>query len=228
MPSLPVSSPDPVGSAPWVDGAGLTSDLRLDDVALPAAVTLDMCAEASTDFLYARSGHQFRFHDVVVRPNQPGGCGYGATEIELPSPVVADSVVVTIGGVVLPTSAYTLYSGHTLVRTDGESWPVSSSLSEVSGGDWSIAFRYGQDVPMSGILACRELAIHVALACSGKVSKIPARATSLSRGGLSINLMRGEKTGIPLVDDFVQWSNPNRLMGRGSVVSPDTVRLLRT
>lgn len=212
----------------WVSGQSLVGEPRLDDANMPPGITFDMCAEAATDFLYARSGRRFRLHDAVVRPNQSGWCGSDGTEIDLPSPVVAGSVVVTIDGVVLSTSAYKLYDGHLLVRTDGDFWPLSSSLSSPSGTDWSIAFTVGEAPWMSGVLACRELAIHVALALSGKPSKIPARATSLSRGGVSINLMRGSKTGIALVDDFLQSANPHNLMGRGSVVSPDTVRLLST
>lgn len=212
----------------WVSGQSLVGDTRLVGADMPPGVTFDMCAEAATDYLYARSGRRFRLHDVVIRPNQAGcGCsvGCGEMEIELPAPVVADSLVITIDGVLLDSSAYRVYGGYLLVRTDGSPWPLCAHLSSPGGIDWSIALAHGQSPPMNGILACRELAIHIALALSGKQSKIPARATSVSRGGVSINLMRGQSTGIPLVDDFLKAVNPNGLMGRGSVTSPDTIRL---
>jgi hypothetical protein len=234
VPTLPAGPPEPSGSAAWVAGASLASDKRLDDVELPADVTLDNCAEGATRYLYMRTGRRFRIHNAVVRPNQAGcGCSiddcYGSMELELPSPVVAGSVVVTIDGLVLDPSAYRLYGGHLLVRSDGSYWPVCSHLSSPAGVDWSIAFTHGQVPPMDLILACRELAIHTAMALSGKVSKIPARAISVSRGGLSINLMRGQQsTGIPLVDDAIRAENPYGLTGRGSFTSPDTIRLSST
>jgi hypothetical protein len=197
---------------------------------MPPEVTFDMCAEAATEILYKRSGRRFRVHAALLRPNQSGcGCSisdcYGQSELDLPSPVVADSIVATIDGVVLPTTSYKLYSGHLLVRTDGGYWPMCVHLSSVTGVDWSLAFSFGEGPGMDGILACRELAIHIALSLCGKVSKIPARATSVSRQGVSINLLRGKRFGIALVDDFLDASNPNGLMGRSSVMSPDTIRL---
>lgn len=231
MPTLPVGTPDPSGSDPWVPGSSLASDPRLDDVALPPDVTFDMCSEAATEFLYKRSGRRFRILNTVVRPNRSGvqcWCVDGVTELTLPSPVVAGSVTVTIDGVVLDSSAYQLWSGHLLVRSDGLAWPVCSHLASPDGTDWSIAFSTGQTPGMDGILACRELAIHVAMSLSGKQSKIPARATTLSRGGLSINLMRGARTGIAIVDDFLDSTNPERLTGRPSAMSPDTIRLSRS
>lgn len=214
----------------WVSGQSLVGDPRLRDADMPPGVTFDMCAEAATDFLYGRSGRRFRVRDVVVRPFRSGCCGVCMVEtrLELPGPVAGGSVVITIGGVVLDPSAYRLYDGHTLIRVDGGGWPVCAHLSQPGGGDWSIAYPKGEEPPMDGLLACRELAIHTALALSGKPSKIPARATSVSRGGMSINLMRGESTGIPLVDDFLKDVNPGRLMGRGSVTSPDSIQFLTT
>lgn len=233
MPTMPVGSPDPSPTAPWISGDAVAADPRLDDAQLPPEITHDMCAEAATEYLYKRSGRRFRFHNTVIRPLRRGcGCSqecWADTEIELPGPVVASSLVVTIDGVVLDSSRYELYDGHTLVRTDGGTWPICSHQGTPIGTDWSIAFTYGQQVEMDGIVACRELAVHVAMALSGKPSKIPARATSVSRGGVSINLLRGrDRTGIPLVDDFLDAVNPYRLTGRGSVVSPDTIRLSRT
>lgn len=231
MVTLAVGTPEPVGSDPWVPGASLASDPRLDDVNLPPEVTFDMCAESATNYLYKRSGRQFRIHNAVIRPNQSGcGCSvtdcYGSTELDLPSPVEPASIVVTLAGAVLSPSAYRLYDRHLLVRTDGLFWPVCAHLSSPIDTDWSIAFTHGQGPPMDGILACRELAIHVAMALSGKVSKIPARAISVNRAGTSINLMRGQQsTGIALVDDFLREANPHGLMGRGSFTSPDTIRL---
>jgi len=242
----------------WVSGASLASDRRLDDVNLPADVTFDMCAEAATNFLYIHSGRRFKVHDVVVRPNRAGcdcvpfwtgfGLGMGTgrsaywqdTEFALRSPVVANSVVVTIDGVVLSPAAYKVYDKSLLVRTDGRVWPICSHLSAPDGVNWTIAYSWGQPPDMGGILACREYAIHVALALSGKISKIPARATGLTRGGLSlgigapqnrrsgISIPVARRTGIPLVDDWLDAVNPHGLMSRPTVTSPDSIRLSST
>lgn len=232
MPTLPAGSPDPVGSDPWISGEAIASDPRLEDTTMPAEITYEMCAEAATEYLYKRTGRRFRLHAVTFTPNLSGACGCSMdcldTEIELPGPVDPDSIVATIAGVVLDPSAYKLYGGSTLVRTDGGYWPMCWHLSSPAGLDWSIAFTYGQLPGMDGILACRELGVHYALAACNKQSKIPARAVTLSRGGLSLNLLRGRRTGIALVDDYLDSSNPENLRGRGSVVSPDTIRLSRS
>ncbi len=234
MPTLPAGTPEPTGIGPWVTGASLASDPRLaaPAVTMPPEATYDMCAESATETLYKRTGRRYRTHAVTLVPNQTGcGCSiddcYGTTEVDLPSPVVEGTVVVTIGGVVMDSGSYALYDRRTLVRTDGGFWPTCGHLGDPTGVSWSISLTYGQVPPMDGILACRELAIHVALALCGKQGKIPARAVSVSRGGVILGLSRGEKTGIALVDDFLEASNPNGLRGRGSVSSPDTIRLSR-
>lgn len=224
IPSVPSASQ-------WVTGASLLDEPRLSDANMPPSVTLDMCATAATDFLYKRSGRRFRLHDVVLRPNQIGcGCSidcYGLAELDLPGPILDGSLLVIIDGVLLTDSSYRLWDGHLLVRTDGLLWPVCGHLSTLNGTDWAIYLTHGSGPDMDGILACRELSIHIALALCGKVSKIPARATSVSRQGVSINLARGRRTGIALVDDFLLSCNPHDLMGRPSVMSPDTIRLSR-
>lgn len=251
MPTLPVGSPEPAGSDPWITGDSLAGDQRLNEVALPAAVTLDMCCESATDYLYQATGRRFRVLSETVYPNVAScGCwGLGSTEylsdwssivtreVVLRSPVVADTVVVTIDGVVVDPSSYGLYDRERLVRHDGVPWPACPHLNTPVGGPtWSIAYSYGQPPPMNLILACRELAIHDALAMSGKPSKIPARAAGITRGGLSMQSVRGPNrangrggenrhlTGIPLVDDAITALNPSGLTGRGSVMSPDSIR----
>ena len=221
-------------TTPWVTGASLASDPRLSDVALPVDVTLDQCAESATEFLYKRTGRRFRTFTTTVRPNVANVCGcsiedcWSNRELSLPGPVAPESLVVVIDGVTLPSTAYKLYDGHLLVRQDGGSWPTCAHLSVPAGasGSMSITFTRGEAPGMDAILACRELAIHVAMALSGKPSKLPARATGVQRRGLSLNLLRGlKRTGIPLVDDLLDSTNPNDLPGRGSVMSPDTIRL---
>lgn len=225
----------PPASTSWVPGASLASDPRLNDVALPADVSLDDCAMSATEYLFKRTGRRFRITTTTVRPNVANICGcsiedcFSSRELSLPGPVAPESVVVTIEGVTLPESAYTLYDRHLLVREDGGYWPMCSHLSQPSNLAWSITFARGESPGMDGILACRELGIHVAMALSGKPSKLPARATGVQRRGLGLNLLRGlKRTGIPLVDDFLDSTNPHDLVSRGSVTSPDTIRLSRS
>lgn len=225
-----------VGALPagqWIRGESLLTDPRLVQANMPPEVTLDMCAASATETLYKRTGRRYRIHAVTIGPLARGcGCSiddcYGTTEVELPSPVVAGTVIVTIGGAVMSPTLYAVYDKRTLVRTDGGWWPICGHLGDPTGVSWSIALSYGALPGMDGILACRELAIHVALALCGKQGKIPARAVSASRGGVTLGLSRGEKTGIALVDDWLEAENPNGLRGRGSVSSPDTIRLYRT
>ena len=232
MPTLPVSSVDQ--STPWVSGDSLASDPRMVEAVLPPDVTADDCAMSATEYLFKRTGRRFRTFAFTIRPNALNVCGcsitdcWSSTELSLDGPVAPESLVVVVGGVTLAESAYTLYDRSLLVRQDGGYWPVCQHLSVPDGqeGTFSISGVRGELPGMDLILACRELAIHVALALSGKPTKIPARATGVQRRGLSLNLLRGlNSTGIPLVDDAIRASNPNNLMGRGSVMSPDTIRL---
>ena len=232
MPTLPIGSAEQL-SGPWVSGASLASDPRMEEAELPPDVTADDCAMSATEYLYKRTGRRFRTFAFTIRPNALNMCGcsitecWSSTELDLDGPVAPESLVVVVDGVTLPSTAYTLYDRHLLVREDGSYWPTCQHLSVPDGpeGSFSISGTRGELPGMDGILACRELAIHVALALSGKPSKIPARATGVQRRGLSLNLLRGlNSTGIPLVDDYVRSTNPNNLMGRGSVMSPDTIR----
>lgn len=231
----------------WISGDSLLGDPRMDDALLPPGITPDTCALAATDYLYARSGRRFRVHAEVVRPVRlegrwPCDCWtslrewMARTEITLKAPVVPESLVVRINGVVLASSAYRLFDRRVLVRIDGQAWPTCMHLASPLGTDWSIAYSWGQAPSTMGLLACRELAIHYAMAESGKSSKLPGRATSVSRGGVSMNLLRAlrrtgvalvdDRTGIALVDDWLDSVNPHNLIGRGSVESPDTIALL--
>lgn len=232
MPTLPFSSIDQ--SVPWVSGDSLASDPRMEEAELPPDVTADDCALSATEYLFKRTGRRFRTFAFTIRPNRLSMCGcsitdcWSSTELSLNGPVAPESLVVVVDGVTLPSTAYTLYDRSLLVREDGGYWPVCQHLSVPDGqeGTFSISGTRGELPGMDGILACRELAIHVALALSGKPSKIPARATGVQRRGLSLNLLRGlRSTGIPLVDDYVTSTNPNNLQGRPSVMSPDTIRL---
>jgi hypothetical protein len=236
VPTLPVGSVDQL-SGPWVTGASLASDPRWVEADLPPDVTADDCAMSATEYLFKRTGRRFRTFTATVRPNPLSMCGcsinecWSSTELTLPGPVAPESLVVVIDGVTLGSTAYTLYDAYLLVREDGLYWPTCQHLSVPDGqeGTFSLTFTRGELPGMDGVLACRELAIHVALALSGKPSKIPARATGAQRRGLSLNLLRGLKsTGIPLVDDYVRSTNPNDLQGRPSVMSPDTIRLSRS
>ncbi len=229
----PFATPATLPDNQWIRGESLLTDKRLAQAEMPPEVTLDMCAMSATETLYKRSGRRYRVHAETLVPNQTGcGCSiddcYGTTEVDLPSPVIEGSVVVTIGGVVLDPSRYAVYDRRTLVRTDGLWWPICGHLGDPTAVSWSISLNFGQLPAMDGILACRELAIHVALALCGKQGKIPARAVSMTRGGVTLGLGRGSKTGIALVDDWIEAVNPNGLSGRGSVSSPDTIRLSRT
>lgn len=227
----------------WITAQSLADESRLADVQLPAGVSIDDCIQAASDVLYRRSGRRYALRTATIRPNHlrsgctayGGPCDDHVAELSLPRPVVEDSITVTIDGAVLPTSEWSLYDRHILVReTLGLGWPCCQSLAVPLGevGTWSVAFAHGNQPPMTGLLACRELSIHVALSLSGKSSKLPSRAVSVSRQGISVSLQRSMKggtlqqrpTGISLVDDFLEAVNPNNLSRQGRVASPDTIR----
>ena len=212
----------------WISFTELATDTRVSDVQLPPEITLDHCCEAATDLLSRWSGQQYGVSTTTVG----WGSGPGdSTHLRL-APNATSILSVVVDGVVLPASAYHLYDGSLLVRQDGRVWPCRGPLSSALDlpGTWSIESTHGPLPPRIGLMACRELAIWIAQSFTNKASRVPNRATSVSRGGITVQISRARmedgtySTGIPIVDDFLNAVNPYGLRRRSRVASPDLVR----
>lgn len=238
----------PPAAGRWISAESLRDEPELTDVKLPSGVTLDDIVVASTDLLDLWVGPgRYGSRSETIRPNRSssrcGGdsCDAWTYEQRLAGPTLPGSIVVVVDGVTLSSTAYLLVDGDTLVRVDGRPWPCCQRIEAPFGspGTWSISYTWGKAPKKIGEIACRALAINIALRLSGKPSKLPPGTVSVAARGLSLNLARqhdrtgrrqGKQnvfTGIAVVDDFVFAENPNGLSRRATVTSPDSVRRTR-
>lgn len=160
------------------------------------------------------------------------GCGcdgacewYGDRAAHLPGPVVHDDehlITVVINGDVIANTDWVL-EGDVLYRV-GEAWP-KQNMNRASGedGTWSVTYWRGQPVPRGvGRYVC-ILAAEILKASNGEKCELPANARRVVRQGISLELdplaiLSGGRTGILVIDRWLQSVNPNKLMQPPSVL----------
>lgn len=244
-------------TVPWVAPDGLAKQ--------PAGVDLDECCLVASKLLYVLSGRKYRIASATVRPHAVNdvcaclprwapamqnnwaavfdwgrwdGCGCGlAAGLVLPGPVSSVSTV-TVDGVVLDPSQYTLYSHRRLVRmadpatNAAQGWPCCQRLDlpSTEPGTWEVEYSFGEPPDEAAVAACAELALQLALARSGdSACKLPSRVVSISRQGITIPLLDPQKfldqgrTGLYLVDVWLAAVNPKGRRRRPSIMSPETI-----
>lgn len=158
-----------------------------------------------------------------------GGCGCaGLSEVVLWGTVGAIEEV-KVDGLVLDPTAYRL-DGRRLVRTDGDVWPLCQDLAlpDTEAGTWSVTYTPGITVDGLGAAAAGLLAGEYVKACSGGDCDLPDTVTSVVRNGVTMTLSPGlfpdNKTGIRVVDSYVERYNPYGLRAAPAVWSPDLHR----
>lgn len=168
----------------------------------------------------------------------PAGCGgcrgscscTEISEVVLPNPVQSITTV-KLDGAVAPTGSYRLDNNRLLVRTDGQRWPRCNDLTkdDTQVGTWSVTASYGQPVPAMGEIAMGALACELLKAMRGEDCTLPAGVTNLTRQGVSIeipdigSIFEHGRTGLFTVDMFIIAANPNKIMQRARVYSPDRI-----
>ena len=178
----------------------------------------------------------------------PGVCShYGSLnppEIDLGAYPVTGILLVKIDGVTIPADEYELRDFKRLVRmrpsasavpTERWGWPTGQiqDLPDSEPGTFSVTYNYGQPAPASGQLAARKLAEYFVLPQLGDTTHYPARVTSISRQGVSaqivdiIDVVKTGATGIWEVDVFLRSVNPNKNQRQAAVWSPDLGRARR-
>lgn len=213
-------------------------------------------ADAAVDWLWRNTAMMFGTRPVTYRPQaliRDGECWQAALPylqsvystvlaggwsdraaamavLELPGPVQAPVAEVRIAGAVLDAGAYRL-DGRYLVRTDGESWPTTQNLlaDEGAADTWAVDYTRGRPVPVAGQVAAAQLAAAWYPAFAGEPGKcrLPYNATTVSRGGVTVNrdVLKALKTsGVQLADVWVASVNPSGAATPGGVWSPDLPR----
>lgn len=169
-----------------------------------------------------------RTHGTAHRGRAVCGCT-ALTEIALPRRPVTAVTKVTIDGTTIDPAAYRLEAPRWLVRLDGEAWPACQDLTATLGDPdtFGVTFRWGRAVPASGALAARRLATEIAKNLADEDCDLPARVTSITRGGVSMALIDPQdflehgRTGLYEVDLFLASYNPHGKTSRSRVVRAD-------
>jgi hypothetical protein len=139
---------------------------------------------------------------------------------------------VQIDGAIVDPSAYRV-DGRLLIRTDGGTWPTCQDLNVANGevGSWSVTVVYGTPVPTAGQIATGTLACELAKAiCDDESCELPQRVQTVTRQGVTIGFvdpmtfLRENRTGLYLVDLWLNSVNPNRLRRRARVFRSDAPR----
>lgn len=170
---------------------------------------------------------------------QPACTCSGVSRVLLGNYPVREVSQVLIDGDVVDPDTYRLDEKRYLTRLrDSEGrrqlWPRCQIIDAPSteDGTFEVTYTHGQEIPMAGQLAARELAcqIHNASPNVQAECKLPSGVTRIARQNVVIDFAGfkawGQKdgvwmTGLPLVDGFLNAYNPNGLRRRPAIWSPD-------
>ncbi len=160
--------------------------------------------------------------------------GYPVTQIDK---VLVDGVELVNG------TDYRIDDFRWLVRlpdSDGnpQGWPCCQNmlLPSTEPDTFEVTFTYGVPPPVLGKMAAAKLACELAKSTDPDLvgqCQLPQRVTSITRQGVSMVLLdpmtfiKDGKTGIYIVDMFLQSVNPKGLTARAEVISPDIRRRVR-
>lgn len=216
-------------------------------VARPCA-TYQSCGWAQGVWLPASSGYGW---EIGWRPwlggwgwftgdgHQTCSCHH-EEKIALSGYPVSSIVEVTIGADVVDPSTYRLEDRRYLVRVTPEAdehprlrWPSCQRMELPLGepGTWSVQYRAGTAPPKTGEMAAAQLACEIWKATQNDDDcQLPQAVTQVNRQGISYSVqMFGQwgrqnglwRTGLSLVDAFLQSFNPTGQLRRSAVWSPD-------
>lgn len=162
----------------------------------------------------------------------PCGCG-PLSEITLDPPATTITQVL-VDGQALPANAYRVDGRRKLVRVDGGRWPECQDLAlpDTAPGTWSVAYQTGTPPELvdGADMANTALALEIDKACNGDTScKLPKPVVRVVRDGIEYTYLnnfeafqRG-RTGLALVDMWLESVNPYSIKVPMQVYSPDTV-----
>lgn len=184
------------------------------------------------------------------RVTMGSGCGCRALSRVPLAGFVREVLEVTIDGAIVDPNTYRVDERFWLSRVRDPAdfdtplyWPACQDMDkpETEDGTFSVLYTYGVDPPVAGQLAARELACAVYKTCAagGATSgdcPLPNGVVKIVRQNVTIELSPfaawGQadgvwRTGMPLVDAFLNAYNPTGARRRASVWSPDTPRFPR-
>ena len=170
------------------------------------------------------------------------GC-HPLSEVELIGRPVNEILEVKIDGVPIADTEYRLDQQQYLVHMNGGHWPACQrlDLDDTEDGTWSVTYTYGQQIPVIGQLAARDLAWEIYRSCSSSDlegdCELPEGVTRVTRQGISYEMPAFEswgrdfsgvwRTGMRLVDAFLNTYNPKGLQRRPILYVPGAPKQAR-
>lgn len=159
----------------------------------------------------------------------PGSCSCSILyEAKLPQPINR-VVEIIVDGAIMPTGSYKVYDFQTLIRTDGQAWPMCNDLNKNTNqtGTWAVTVSLGTPVPPAGKLAVGELTAELVRACTGQSCKLPSPVQQIVRQGVSMTFLDPNqmfadgKIGLYFCDLFLSTYNPQGIAARAQVIDVD-------
>jgi hypothetical protein len=159
-----------------------------------------------------------------------GGRDGACCAIFLASVPVQTVTSVEVGEDVQDPASYRL-EGARLLRVGG-CWPT---VAECDPPTIKVTYEWGVALEDEGLaaMAMGEVSIELLHAMCGGVCKLPSRAVTVSRQGVTVEMgtpaeyVAAGLLGLPLADALIVASNPGRLVQRSRVYSPDMARASR-
>lgn len=148
-------------------------------------------------------------------------CADGCCTVPLAHRPVRSVTSVEVDGVALDPAAYWIARDSLVI---GEGCPFCRGCSEPA---IHVVYDWGVLPPGTAAGAVGELACEFVKGFSGGACRLSARAVSIARQGVQIDLLDAADlfdqglTGMPIADAFIRTTNPNRLQRPSRVLSPD-------
>jgi hypothetical protein len=214
-------------------------------------VDTDVAAAAwalAEQLLWALSGYRVGVctYREAFRPANSGWCGfpykdahgnwrnYGqigglCCRVLLTHRPIESIVSVTDGGVVLDPAAYALEDSW-LRRRDGVCWTATFPCDDP---DLIVVYQAGVPFPAGTGLAVGEVACEYLAALQGQTCRLPSRATSITRQGVTVTLdsaadfVKARRIGLPITDTWLETVVGSGPRVASRVYSPDLPRGFR-
>jgi hypothetical protein len=190
-----------------------------------------------SDWYFGYSGYGWNGWNWMYDHNAGCGC-IPLDRIDLAGYPVREILEVKIDGVVVPAQDnWRLDKRRFLTRmadADGnpQYWPACQRLDEddTEVGTFAVTYAYGQDPPLLGQMAAAQIGCEIYRDRIGEECKLPAGTVRVTRQGVTIDKLAtlswfrsstsGWKTGLGVVDAFLNAINPYGLTRRPVMMAP--------
>lgn len=155
--------------------------------------------------------------------------GWNSSALYLPFDWPREVEEVRIDGAIIDPADYRLDQATRTIHLRDRTWPLRQDLAleDTEPGTWSVTVTHGEDPPALLIGAAIDYAVELGKGCSGLACALPARAVSIAKQGITIDLqiaqelLNAGRTGLASVDAALTAINPAAQRQRARFVSVD-------